>query len=172
MCVAVGVFTWQALESRSEAGRPSTAAPAHNPKPERYQSLANFEAPPYSNAAFNTTTGGGRFQDAMERYQKHDYAGAIPDLQAAVNAQPDLLAGHFYLGICLLVSGDRVSGIGELRRVIAAGDSPYLEKARFYAAKGLLGEGDAAGCRQLLEQVIEMHSDFEPQAHILLGQVH
>jgi hypothetical protein len=53
----------------------------------------------------------------------------------------------------------------------AAGDSPYLEEARFYLAKGLLGTGDAAGAQRQLEDVLSMHGTLEKQAAALLAQI-
>ena len=92
-------------------------------------------------------------------------------LRAAAKSQPDSVEVRFYLGICLLLTGDRASGIQELRNVIAAGDTPYLERARFYLAKALIGEHDIAQAQQQLESVIGMHGEFQKQAQVLLSQI-
>ena len=78
---------------------------------------------------------------------------------------------RFYLGICLLLVNDHTSGIRELRGVVAAGDTPYLERARFYLAKALIGEHDIVHAQQQLESVIGMHGEFQKQAQVLLSQV-
>ena len=107
----------------------------------------------------------------MERYSNTDYSGAIAGLQAAASAHPDFIEARLYLGICYLSTNNRPSGITELRAVVAAGGTPYLEQARFYLAKGLLGIGDAAGARQQLDPLIAMHGDLAQQAEALLAKI-
>ncbi len=57
-----------------------------------------------------------------------------------------------------------------MRQVVAAGETPYLEQARFYLAKGLLATNNKAGARQQLDAVIELHGNLEQQAESLLAQ--
>jgi TolA-binding protein len=173
LTIAVAVFAWLASESRKQAGegRTANARPvASGPVPEeRYQLLAQFEPPVYS-AKPNPADPHG-FRQGMERYSEKDYAAAVPQLRAAASAQPGFVAARFYLGICLLATGDRASGIQELRAIVAAPASPYLEPARFYLAKGLLGEGDRTGAQQQLEGAVAMHGELEKQAQVLLAQI-
>jgi TolA-binding protein len=75
------------------------------------------------------------------------------------------------LGISLLLTGDRISGIEELRGVTDSGDSAYLERARFYLAKGLIAEHDIHRAQEQLENLIAQHGDLEKQAVALLGQI-
>jgi hypothetical protein len=107
----------------------------------------------------------------MERYVKRDFAGAIPGLRTSVAAQADGPEAQFYLGICSLLIGDRSAGVQDLQSVIGAGDTPYLESARFFLAKGLLGKGDVVGTRGQLEKVIAMHGDLEKRSESLLTQI-
>ena len=58
-----------------------------------------------------------------------------------------------------------------MRAVISAPASPYLEPARFYLAKALLGEGDRSSARQQLEALVAMHGDLEKQAQVLFSQI-
>ena len=173
MLIAVGVFVWVASESRKEAGLGRTA----NAQPtitghiaeERYQLLARFVPPAYQPA-----TGADEppeFEQAMQRYLKGDDAGALAGLRAAAKAHPDSIEVRFYLGICLLLGNDRASGIQELRGVLAAGDTAYLERSRFYLAKALIGVHDIGKAEQQLESVIAMHGEFEKQAQVLLSQI-
>jgi hypothetical protein len=157
--IALGVLWWQAAQSRRDQGARQVLRPLTIPL-ERYQLLARFEAPAYRPTATPLTA-----------YLRHDYAAAIPVLRGAVARQPDSIEPRYYLGICYLLTGDRANGVQELRAVIAAGDSPYLEEARFYLAKGLLGEGDAAGAQRQLEDVLAMHGTLEKQAAALLAQI-
>src|SRR5579884_1119021 len=137
MLVAVGVFAWLASDSRRQAGlgRTASARPSitgHIPE-ERYQLLARFVPPAYQAAA--GVAAPPEFQQAMKLYVRGDDAGAVPGLREAIQAHPDLIEPRFYLGVCLLLTSDRKSGIEDLRKVVAAGNTPYLERARFYLAK-------------------------------------
>ncbi len=106
----------------------------------------------------------------MQHYLRRDYAGAIPGLRS-VTGDPRAAAARFYLGICYLLTSARPAGLEELRSVIAAGNTPYLEAAQFYAAKGMLGSGDVGGAQQQLESVIAMHGELEKPAQALLAQI-
>jgi TolA-binding protein len=176
MAIAVGVFMWLASESRKEAGlgRTANALPGitgHIPE-ERYELLARFVPPGYQ-----PTRGileSRYFQQAMERYLKGDDAGAIPGFRKTVQIYPrdsDSVEARFYLAICLLLTNDRREGIDQLGRVVAAGNTPYLERARFYLAKALIGQRDIPGARQQLEAGIAMHGELERQAQFLLSQI-
>lgn len=171
MAIAVAVFVWLGRESRREAGQGGTA---NAPPPrtwkipaERMELLARFEPPSFQPGAGESS----QFQRGMQHYQARDYAGAIPDLRAASDAQPDSIETRFYLAICLLLTKDRASGIEELKSVIAAGNTPYLERARFYLGKGLLAAGDVRGADVQLRIVAAMRGALEKQAEALLGQI-
>lgn len=172
MLIAMGVFGWLAWTSREEPGVGRVAGArvqtsASNIPEERYELLAAFRAPEY----VPETPAPRNFQSAMKHYANQDFAGAIPELRAAANATPTFIAARFYLGICLLLTGDRISGIQELRAVTAAGDTPYLERARFYLAKGLIAEHDISRAQTQLESLIAQHGDLEKQAMVLLAQI-
>ena len=173
MLVAMSVFAWLAWTSRDEpgVGRVAGARPtniASSPIPdEEYESLAAFEAPAY----VPVPSAPKDFQAAMARYATADYAGAASALRAVSTAQPNFVPARFYLGISLLLTGDRIAGIQELRELTMAGDTPYLERARFYLAKGLLAEHDVHRAQQQLEDLIEQHGTLEKQATVLLAQI-
>jgi tetratricopeptide (TPR) repeat protein len=178
LTIAVLVFAWLASESRKEAGEGRTAsAPA--PKgahisEARYQALAQFAPPGYAPPAAPLDPKGqgtAAFREAMVLYAKGDYAQAIPTLRSISGQQPDFAAARYYLGICLLTTGDRPAGIAELRAVIGLGATPYLEGGRFFLAKGLLGSGDVAGARSQFEQVVALDGDFKQLAQVLLSEI-
>jgi TolA-binding protein len=173
MLVAMSVFGWLAWTSHAESGvghvaggRPASAAANAIPD-ERYEFLAAFSAPEYV-----PMKGASKpFQAAMSLYQKHDYSGAASALRAIADAQRGLGDARFYLGVSLLLAGDRIGGIQELRALTDAGDSPYLERGRFYLAKGMLAEHDAKRAQEQLENLIEQHGNLEKQATALLEQI-
>jgi TolA-binding protein len=173
LAIAVGVFVWVASESRKEAGlgRTANARPSitgHIPE-ERYELLSRFVPPVYQPGPGVAQS--EEFKRAMEHYLKGDDRGALAGLRAVVKAQPESIEARFYLGICLLLTNDRSAGIRELSSVVAAGDTPYLERSRFYLAKALIGAHDIAQAEQQLDNMIAMHGEFEKQAQVLLSQI-
>lgn len=161
MVIALGVLFWQAKQSRREQGAKAITRPLEIPA-ERYQLLARFDAPAPSSAV--------ELQSAMDRYKQGDYAGTIRALH------PKSTEAHYYLGICYLLTDDRLSGLRELRAVVASGDRTLLEKAHFYLAKGLLGGSDIGGSdidasRAELQSVVALHGSLEKQAQSLLAQI-
>ena len=173
MLVAMGVFGWLAWTSREEPGvgrvagaRPASTATSTLPD-EQFELLAAFEAPVYVPGPGAPKT----FQIAMARYTKQDYAGAASALRPVTDAEQDFAAARFYLGISLLLAGDRIAGIQELRALTTVGEGPYLERARFYLAKGLIAEHDVPRAQQQLENLIAQHGGLEKQATALLSQI-
>jgi len=172
MLIAMGVFGWLAWTSRQEPGIGRVAGaraqvPAGPIPDERYELLAAFRAPEYM-----PVSGAPKdFKKAMQRYANQDFANAIPGLRAAAATAPSFIAARFYLGVCLLLTRDRISGIQELRAVTEAGDTPYLERARFYLAKGLIAEHDIPRAETQLKSLIALHGDLEKQAAALLAQI-
>lgn len=172
MLTAMSVFGWLAWTSRQEPGTrrvaSARAVPASTTIPdERLELLASFRPPDYvpENSAPR------EFQDAMRSYTNQDFKSALPKLRVAAKLAPTLVAAQFYLGICLLLTGDRIPGIQELRGVTEAGETPYLERARFYLAKGLISEHDVSRAKIELQKLIEQHGDLEKQATVLLAQI-
>jgi len=170
MTIAIGVFAWLAVESRHDAGVSQSPQAGAIPL-ERFQLLAQFEPPLYSPDERRASPHSRQYRVAIELYVKKDFAGALPGLRASVAAQADGPEAQFYLGICLLLTGDRAAAVQDLQSVIGAGDTPYLESARFFLAKALLGTGDVSGTRGQLEKVIAMHGDLEKRSESLLTQI-
>jgi hypothetical protein len=137
--------------------------------PERITLLARFEPPKYE--AGGNTPASPEFRAAMERYRKGDYAGAAMGLRAVAEAEPQSVEARYYLAICLLLTNDRPGGIQLLKDLTASGNTPYLESARFYLAKALIGEGNLAGADLQLRIIIEMHGKLEKQAQALHAQI-
>jgi TolA-binding protein len=175
MLVALAVFAWLVFVSKSEpgvgrvAGALPASAAAPNPIPdEEYEHLAAFDAP-----AFMPQPGESPgFRAAMSLYDQQDYAGAARALRALGPNGAASEAARFYLGISLLLSGDRIAGIQELRALAESGDGAYLDRARFYLAKGLLAEHDLKRAEEQLEKLAAQHGELAKQAAALLAQIH
>ena len=175
MLIAIVVFIWSVFQSSREGARVTANTPPRSAgragSPQSYEWLARFNPPAYRPSGDREAAKPAEFRAAMLRYSSTDYSGAIAGLQAAVGTHPDFVEARLYLGICHLFVNRRPSGIAELRAVTRAGNTPYLEQARFYLAKGLLGTGDATGARQQLDDLIAAHGDMAPQAEVLLAQI-
>ena len=76
-------------------------------EPPRYEPLTLRGAPDEATA---------RFQRGMERYRKADYRGAIADLRAAAELDPDAAHIRFFLGISHLMLGEDDAAIDGFRR--------------------------------------------------------
>ena len=112
-----------------------------------------------------------RFDAAMRQYVKGDFAGAIPGLRAATNLRTDAPQYTFFLAACELLTNQTEAAASGFDRVIAAGDSPYLEEAHFYLAKTRLRQGNLAAARDELTRTIERRGRLEAEARRLLAQV-
>lgn len=170
MLTAIGIFTWSVFQSSREGGHvTATQSPqtGGNYSATGYRELGRFFPPAYSGGQPATPD----FAAAMKLYTQRDYAAATAALRSVVGAHPDFVAARFYLGICEIYANDLAAGIADLRRVTAAGSTPYLEPSLFYVGKALLSSDDPVGARQQFEQVIALHGDFEQQAESLLAKL-
>jgi hypothetical protein len=175
MSIAIVIFIWSVFQSSREGARVTANTPPRSAgragSPQSYEWLAHFNPPAYRPSGDREAAKPAEFRAAMVRYSSTDYSGAIAGLQAAASAHPDFVEARLYLGICYLFANNRPSGIAELRAVTRAGNTPYLEQARFYLAKGLLGTGDSTGARQQLDLLIASHGDMVQQGEALLAQI-
>jgi hypothetical protein len=175
LLIAILIFIWSVFQSSREGARVTANTPPRSAgsagSPQNYEWLARFNPPAYQPAGDGEAAKPLEFRSAMRRYSNTDYSGAIAGLQAAANALPDFVEARLYLGICYLYTNNRPSGIAELRAVVAFGGTPYLEQARFYLAKGLLGIRDVSSARLQLDLLIAMHGDLAQQAEALLAKI-
>ncbi len=138
--------------------------PANEPP---FMLLARVEPPIYAGAHLRGAGDDREFSAAMKLYSAGNYSGAIAGLQPLA----DSAAASFYLGISYAMSGEPAQAERAYRAVIAQGDTPYLEVARFYLAKALLVQQDAKGSASELRKVVALHGDREAEALLLLKQL-
>jgi hypothetical protein len=112
-----------------------------------------------------------RFGTAMTRYAEKDYAGAIPDLRAAVGLNPKAPHALFFLAICELLTSHIDPAVEGLQKTIALGESPYLEEAHFYLAKARLRQNRLQDARDELTRTVERRGRLERGARQLLAQL-
>ena len=173
MLIAIGLFAWSFIQSSREGSRVTAS---ESPRTgggltvTGYETLARVYPPAYRDLD-TASNRSAELRTAIDRYTQRDFSSAIPAFITVVNKQPASAEARLYLGICYLAAEKGAAGVAELRKVVEAGDTPYLEQARFYLAKGLLSTGDIAGARQQLNDAVAMHGDLEQQAETLLARL-
>jgi hypothetical protein len=171
-----------AIEPAAPPRAPITAAPAppapsSQPSqvdtPVSLEALARFEPPPYNAPVLRGTENEARklFQAAMTHYLAGAHTRAVEGLRSATAKDPRAADAGFFLGVSLLLTKQTQAGITELKRTIALGDTPYLEEAHFYLAKGLLQAGDASAASRELRAMIALKGDRQREATQLLSQI-
>ncbi|HXI86342.1 MAG TPA: tetratricopeptide repeat protein, partial [Parvularculaceae bacterium] len=63
-------------------------------------------------------------------YRTGDYAGAVKSLETASEGAPSMTEITYHLGAAYAAAGDMEKARAALQKVIDAGDTPYLQKAR------------------------------------------
>jgi len=111
------------------------------------------------------------FDAAMRLYAGGDYAGAIPGLRTAAGLRPDAPQIAFFLAACRLLTGEVGASASGFERVVALGDSPYLEEAHFYLAKVRIRQNRLPAAREELRKTVDRHGRLEPEARRLLMQL-
>lgn len=111
-----------------------------------------LEPPVYLGVAVRGTPGRADsiFERAMNEYASRDYTAAAAGLRAALAAGQDSVPTEFFLGASLLMSNDARGAAAMFGRVVAKGDTPYLDEAQLYGAKALLRLGRGREARDVL----------------------
>lgn len=170
LAVRVGQEVWRPSDtppsSSSSAPRADVVLPAPPPR-------TRIVLPPYTPPRLRAVGSEAQraFQEAMVSYAAGNCTGALPGLQRAASLDASLLQARFYLAACELDDARTNDAIGNLSRVIAAGESPYLEDARFLLAQARIEQGDVEGARQELRRVIALRGERHAQAQRLLDEL-
>ena len=119
-----------------------------------------LEPPMYLGVAVRGTPGRADaiFNRAMNAYTARNYADATAGLRAALAAGQDSVPTEFFLGASQLLSNDARGAAATLSRVVAKGDTPYLDEAQLFEAKALLRLGRG---RDALD-VLARHKPTDP----------
>lgn len=162
---AAGAF-WFAESRRTEPPVPATTAAVG-------VDFGPVEAPPWAPVRLRGPEDEAerRFQAAMEPYARGDWAAALPLLREAARLDPGAPGAAFYAGASALLLEQPNEAIEELQRVVALGDTPYLEEARFYLARACLAAGDLQAAREELKRVVELDGGRREAARQLLERL-
>ncbi len=102
--------------------------------------LARLNPPPY-NGAIDTNIEEDaelQFEATMAFYKRGAYALAIPGLRETLDLDSRAVGARFYLGICLVMTGEIEQGEQSLEDTIAWHDERFLKPALTYGAKANL----------------------------------
>jgi len=100
------------------------------------------------------------FENGMKDYVAGDYRAALRQLRQAAGLDPERVDIAFFLAASELLSGNTAAAVPAFQAVIALGDSPFLEEARFYLAKSYLAMGDVSRARTEFARVRDMGGDL------------
>lgn len=121
-----------------------------------------------------------RFQQVMASYLNGDYRQTISGLATIPVGVPgsgkadDHItdAGvQLYLGISQLMLNQNTEAVRTLRRAAAYGDTPYLENASFYLAKGLIRQKQYTEAARELQHVVKLNGDRQNEAKELTAKL-
>ena len=138
-----------------------------------WSQLGAIEPPAYSPLRLrsNATDAQREFRSAMALYAAKNYAEAASGLRRAVALPGAPVDARFYLGVCELQTGRVQDAAAAFERVIAFGESPYLEDAHFFLAKARIRQRDATAARTELQRVIALEGDRRKEAVQLMSQL-
>lgn len=170
--VLLAVRVGQELWSPSDTPPPSSSPRADVVLPAP-PARARIVLPPYTPPRLRAVPREAQraFQEAMVSYVAGNCTAALPGLQRAVSLDASLLQARFYLAACELHEARPNDAVVSLERVIAAGESPYLEDARFLLAHARIEQRDIEGARQELRRVIAMQGERRAEAQRLLDDL-
>jgi tetratricopeptide (TPR) repeat protein len=144
----------------------TTTAPAI---PESLTTLARFDPPPY--VSLRVRGDEDRFESAMERYVRGDYAAAAERLRALATRRPASPNVLFYLGVSELMIGRPAAAISALQSAVNNGGREQAEHAQFLLAKAWLAQSRPAEARAALEACANLQGAHAREAGELLKKI-
>ena len=174
VAIRVGQDVWRGSETSPVPSAPGAdvALPAPAATPGQ-PPAGTIDLPPYTPPRLRATATNAQrvFRDAMTSYAAGNCGAATPGLRRSLTIDESLTPARFYLAACELQAGRVDDAVANLQRVIARGESPYLEDAHFFLAKARIRQGDTAAARQELARVIALRGDRRAEAQRLLDQL-
>jgi anti-sigma factor RsiW len=142
--------------------------------------LEAVDALPYRGSVLrgsNNEDSAERFKQAMTSYNARDYRAAAVRLSGIPVGVPgsgrpeDHItdAGvQLYLGVSRLILDENGRAVEALKRAVKYGDTPYLESAGYYLAKGLIRQKYYPEAAAQLRETIALNGDRQSAAQQLL----
>ena len=160
--------------ARPDVVQPPAPAPQSSAQAELpWAQLGAIVPPAYSPLRLrsNVTDAQREFRSAMEPYAAKNYADAAAALRRAVALPGAPVDARLYHGVSELQAGQVQDAASAFERVIAFGESAYLEDAHFFLAKARIRQRDVAAARTHLLRVIALAGDRQEEARQLMSQL-
>lgn len=98
-----------------------------------------------------------RWAAAERLMAEADHRGAVPELQAALTIDPESVAAHNAMGICLATIGRGTESVVHFRRAVALAPEDTASSCNLAAA--LREVGNSGEARAILARILETHPD-------------
>ncbi|MBI5283176.1 MAG: zf-HC2 domain-containing protein [Candidatus Solibacter usitatus] len=122
-----------------------------------YAALARFEMPTYQPLRMRSSSPvQAALQSAMGPYMEGRPGDSIAGLRAVVGQYPGFAPARFYLAASLLQAGDTAGASREFKRLIAMGDSVFLEDSLFLLAQAELLTSQPGEARTHLKSAVAL----------------
>ena len=111
------------------------------------------------------------FNEGMIFYQENEHEQAIKKLSQVIQLQPDDVNGHFYLGVCYLLTKKANQAILHFQKVIKLNATFLFEKCYWYLGNAYLLEEDGKQALEMFKKVSEMEGDYEWEAMEMIEKI-
>ncbi len=111
------------------------------------------------------------FNEGMIFYQQKKYQQAIKKLSLATQLQPEDVNGHFYLGICYLLTKKADQAIFHLKQVIELKGTFLFEKCFWYLGNAYLLQENGKQALEMFQKVVELEGDYEWEAGEMMNEI-
>jgi len=185
IAVAAGIVYWRG--SRVEAPPPQAQAPQPTPSaaaapenPWRDLQIAKAQYTPattpqgellYRDDSAQAQRKPSAFAQAMQPYERNDFAEADRRLKQFTEKNPGHAAAQFYRGVSLLLLGKTADAVAPLEAAATLGQGRLREEALWYLAQTYLKTGDYSKALEQLDVVIQTSSKHRADAEQPRAQV-
>lgn len=108
------------------------------------------------NGTFESTISSGGFipiDNAMIKYDKKDYAGAVIDFEQALKQNPNDDKALFYSAVSYMSLGETNKALANFNKILANKNSTYYDDAQWYSSLAYIKNNDTKNARANLIQL-------------------
>ena len=185
VAVTAGIVYWQgsrveAPPPQAQGPQPTASATTTPENPWRDLQIAKAQYTPattppdeplYRDDSPQAQPKPSAFAQAMQPYERNDFAEADRRLKQFTEKSPGHAAAQFYRGVSLLLLGKPTEAIAPLETAVAKGEGRMREEAQWYLALTYLKVGDHSQALKQLDTVIPTSSRRRADAEQLRSEV-
>ena len=185
IAVAAGIVYWQgsrveAPPPQAQGLQPTPSATTTPENPWRDLQIAKAQYTPattphdellYRDDSPQAQPKPSAFAQAMQPYERNDFAETDRRLKQFTEKNPGHAAAHFYRGVSLLLLGKSAEAIAPLETAVARGEGRMREEAHWYLAQTYLKTGDYSKALEQLDVLIQTSSKHRADTEQLRQQV-